>query len=93
MSELPLYGAKKGEHRPLDRMCKSRREHEHAWLDERGPGCEYCLLDPPGISVRVSDTGRRELDNARERYRTRATSLEQYDAERAEIIAAHPAAV
>lgn len=54
-------------------------------------GCEDCLLDPPSFSVRVSRAGRRELDEARERYRHQLTTLEQYDAERAAIIAAHPA--
>jgi hypothetical protein len=65
-------------------------EHDHWRLDERVPGCEYCLLDPPSFSVRVSLAGRRELAEARERYRQRRISLEQYDAERAAIIAAHP---
>jgi hypothetical protein len=73
-----------------ERGAEQVHEHEHWRLDERVPGCDYCLLDPPSLSVRVSDTGRRELDEARERYRQGRTALEQYDAERSAIIAAHP---
>jgi hypothetical protein len=79
------------EHLAMERRAEQVHEHDHYRLDERVSGCEYCLLDPPSFSVRVSDTGRRELGEARERYRQRVTSLEQYDAERAAIIAAHPA--
>jgi hypothetical protein len=69
-----------------ERRAEQVHEHEHWRLDERVPGCDYCLLDPPSFSVRVSDTGQRELGEARERYRQGRTTLEQYDAERAEII-------
>lgn len=75
----------------MEHQAERIHDAEHAWLDERVPGCEVCLLDPPSISVRVSVAGRRELGEARERYRQRVISLEQYDAERAAIIAAHPA--
>ena len=72
-----------------ERRTEQTHEREHWRLDERVPGCEFCLLDPPSFSVRVSDAGRRALDEARERYRQRRITVEQYDAERAAIIAAH----
>ncbi|MEU7831346.1 hypothetical protein [Nonomuraea sp. NPDC049129] len=75
----------------MERRAERTHEHDHWRLDERVQGCDYCLLDPPSFSVRVSDTGRRELAEACERYRQRVTTLEQYDAERAAIIAAYPA--
>lgn len=79
----------------LAQMVDAERTHDrdHMRLNERVQGCESCLLDPPSFGVRVSETGRRELDDARERYRQRVITLEQYDAERAAIIAAHPAPV
>lgn len=72
-----------------ERRAEQVHEREHWRLDERVKGCEYCLLDPPSFSVRVSEVGRRELGEARERYRQSRITLEQYDAERAAIIAAH----
>ncbi|MFD1546974.1 hypothetical protein [Nonomuraea guangzhouensis] len=75
----------------MARRAERAHEDEHWWLDERVEGCDDCLLEPPSFSVRVSPAGRRELDEARERYRLRVTTLKQYDAERAAIIAAHPA--
>jgi hypothetical protein len=79
------------EHLVTMRRAEQTHESEHLRFDERVSGCEFCLLDPPSFSVRISVTGGRELDEARERYRMRVTTLEQYDAERAAIIAAHPA--
>lgn len=73
-----------------ERDAERTHDTEHVLLDERVPGCESCLLDPPSFSVRVSARGQFELAEARVRYRLRWTTLEQYDAERAEIIAAHP---
>ncbi|MFC4006598.1 hypothetical protein ACFOY2_05155 [Nonomuraea purpurea] len=74
-----------------ERRAELVHERDHWLLDERAPGCEYCLIDPPSPGIRITRAGYRALDEAAERYRTRVTTLEQYDAERAAIIAAHPA--
>jgi hypothetical protein len=72
-----------------ERRAEWVHERDHWRLDERVPDCDFCLLDPPSVRVRVTDAGQRLLDEAAERYRQRRISLEQYDAERAAIIAAH----
>lgn len=73
-----------------ERRAERVHEREHDAFDERVPGCDFCLVDPPSFGVRVSDAGQRLLDEARERYRHNRITLEEYDAERAAIIAAHP---
>ncbi|MER6575791.1 hypothetical protein [Nonomuraea sp. NPDC001023] len=70
----------------LDEMT---HQADHIWLTERVPGCDYCLADPPSFHVRVTKEGRELLDEARRRYCRRQLTLEEYDAERARIIAAH----
>ncbi|MEU6709962.1 hypothetical protein ABZ897_00670 [Nonomuraea sp. NPDC046802] len=71
--------------------AEQTHDREHERLSERVEGCEFCLIDPPSCGLRITSAGWRELDEARERYRQSRTTLEQYDAERAAIIAAHPA--
>ncbi|MFI9558892.1 hypothetical protein [Nonomuraea endophytica] len=74
-----------------EHQAELAHEQEHLRGSERVDGCDHCLLDPPSFGIRVTPAGQRELREAQDRYRTRQTTLAEYDAERAAAIAAHPA--